>query len=320
MSLLTAVSATERSVAMETRFRGRLTFTLVFAASFFAWLCFNHAGPAMRKVVSDTMGLFGATLATVWSFWPRAAYHTTTTGFWQRLKTRQWGADLISAYLMFYTLGMGYWTYAELVLKQDAPFPSPADAFYLPSNVFLMAGILLLPSRKTPAALRARVFLDGLMIMTALITFSWYFLLGPNLSASATSVFAKCVTLGYPLSDLAILICLYVMISRMPTAHHRSIRANLFIGMFLIVVADALYGFMTLKNTYASGSLIDVVWPLGQFLLACGVSGMRTLVYSAEKSAGDDEAAQENLVFWRSLLPYVFVPATGGISDLYGNA
>jgi hypothetical protein len=64
------------------------------------------------------------------------------------------------------------------VLRQAPPFPSLADVGYLIEYPFFLLGILLLPARPIPVASRARIALDGLMIMTAAVTFSWHFVLG----------------------------------------------------------------------------------------------------------------------------------------------
>ena len=64
------------------------------------------------------------------------------------------------------------------MLHQAPPFPSLADVGYLSLYPFLLLGILL-AARPMPVALRTRIALDGLMIMTAAVTFSWYFILGP---------------------------------------------------------------------------------------------------------------------------------------------
>jgi diguanylate cyclase (GGDEF)-like protein len=314
MSFLRPACSPVDPAALDRRLQRRLWSAGIFAALFFFWLFFNHANPATRKVVSDLSGLLGSSLAAAWCFWPRAASSPAALGFWKRLKGRQWGADMIGLYFVSYSLGMVYWTYAELILKQDAPFPCPADIFYLSGSVCLMAGILLLPAHKTPASLRGRVLLDGLMIMMAHISFSWYFILGPNLLASATSAFAKVVTLSYPLTDLAMLVCLLIMMARSPAARQRSIRLTLTWGLVITIVADAVYGYMTLKNTYASGNLVDVGWPLGQLLMAAGIASLRASWSAAHnEEAAESAEPQQTPILWRSLLPYAFVPAMAGL-------
>src|SRR5262245_26347880 len=104
---------------MDYRAKRKLGLCILFSTAFFLWLFFNHASPWTRKVVSDIVGTSGALIAACWAF----------QGVFKRGK-RLWGADLIAAYLLLYSIGMGCWTYLELVKRQEAPFPSLADAFY----------------------------------------------------------------------------------------------------------------------------------------------------------------------------------------------
>ena len=81
--------------------------------------------------------------------------------------------------ILSYALGAMIFTYYVLALHRAPPFPSLADIGYLIEYPFFLLGILLLPARSIPVASRARIALDGLMAMTAAVTFSWYFILGP---------------------------------------------------------------------------------------------------------------------------------------------
>ncbi|HCJ33543.1 MAG TPA: hypothetical protein DHV65_04490, partial [Ktedonobacter sp.] len=85
------------------------------------------------------------------------------------------------------------------------PFPSWADAGYLSTFPFLLLGILLLPSRPLSGATRSRLLLDGFIIMTAVVTFSWYFILGPTMLQGYESSFAEVVGSTYPFFDLVLI-------------------------------------------------------------------------------------------------------------------
>jgi hypothetical protein len=59
-----------------------------------------------------------------------------------------------------------------------------------------LVGILLLPTGPIPLSARTRVFMDGVMIMAAMVTFSWYFVLGPTLLQGADTALGKSVGRG----------------------------------------------------------------------------------------------------------------------------
>jgi hypothetical protein len=92
---------------------------------------------------------------------------------------QRWAPVLLGLGILCWVLGQTVFTYYEWVLGRPPPLPSIADVGYLSVYPFLLLGILLLPSRPIPVASRTRIALDGLMTMTAAVTFSWYFILVP---------------------------------------------------------------------------------------------------------------------------------------------
>src|ERR671921_70156 len=88
---------------------------------------------------------------------------------------QRWAPVLLGLGIVSWVLGQALFTYYEWVLHKPPPLPSLADVGYLSVYPFFLLGILLLPARPVPVTSRARIALDGLMIMTAAVTFSWYF-------------------------------------------------------------------------------------------------------------------------------------------------
>ena len=95
-------------------------------------------------------------------------------------------------------LGQAIFTYYEWALGRPPPLPSIADVGYLSVYPFLLLGILLLPARPIPVAARTRIALDGLMTMTAAVTFSWYFVLGTCTQQGSETTLAKAVSISIP--------------------------------------------------------------------------------------------------------------------------
>ena len=150
------------------------------------------------------------------------------------------------------------------------PFPSWADAVYLCAYPVLLLGILLLPGRRLPVASRVRILLDGLMIMTAVLTFSWYFILGPTIAQGGQTPLATGVGLAYPLGDLMLIACLVVLWSRLEEPELRRVMALLSCALGIIVLTDTVYDYQNLHGGYSTGGLLDIGWPLGYMLVALG--------------------------------------------------
>jgi serine phosphatase RsbU (regulator of sigma subunit) len=222
-----------------------------------------------------------------------------------------WAPVLLGTGILCYDLGQIIFTYYYLVLHEIPPFPSLADVGFLIEYPFLLLGILLLPARPIPVASRTRVVLDGLMIMTAAVTFSWYFVLGPVIRQGTETALAKVVSASYPLADIVLIACLVILALR-PGAH--ALRRAVYVlalGLGSLVVADSIYSYQTLNETYVTGTILDVGWPVAYMLIALGAFAVRLAPAVAspdETSRTTPPAGQE---VWRSLLPYALVPAVG---------
>src|SRR5918999_123862 len=231
---------------------------------------------------------------------------------------RRWAPVLLGLGILSWVLGQAIFTYYEWVLGQPPPLPSIADVGYLSVYPFLLLGILLLPARPIPVASRTRIALDGLMIMTAAVTFSWYFILGPVMQQGSETILAKAVSSAYPLADIVLIACLIILASR-PEEHNLLPAVSLLaLGLSLIVVADSNFAYWSLHDTYATGTLPDVGWSLGYMLVGLGAFAAR-LAPSQEATTPDDPSGAlraasplaEQRGVWTSLLPYVLVPAVG---------
>src|SRR5215218_4030524 len=230
---------------------------------------------------------------------------------------QRWAPVLLGLGIISWVLGQMLFTFYEWALRQPPPLPSLADVGYLSVYPFFLLGILLLPGRPVPVASRTRIALDGLMIMTAAVTFSWYFVLGPVMQQGNETTLAKAVSTAYPLADIVLIACLVILASRPEEQTLRPAVHLLALGLTLIVVADSNFAYWSLHDAYATGTLPDVGWSLGYMLVALGAFAARLAPSEEETTSsepGDTPSTVSTLTeqrVWTSLLPYVLVPAVG---------
>src|ERR671912_834746 len=264
-------------------------------------LCHAHFGVPLLVLPL----CFGGLLAWVWR--RRASRTDNQPG---AMTSQRLAPVLLGIGILCYVLGQMYFTFYDLVLKQIPPFPSIADVAYLLEYPFLPLGILLLPARPIPVASRARIALDGLMIMAAALTFSWYFVLGPVIQQGTGTVLAKVVSAAYPLADIVLIACLLILALR--PGEHALRRAVYVLALALgfYVVMDSIYGYQTLNDLYVTGPILDVGWPLAYMLIGLGGFAVWLAPTPSDElpRATRPEARQE---LWRSLVPYALVPAVG---------
>jgi diguanylate cyclase (GGDEF)-like protein len=215
-------------------------------------------------------------------------------------------------------IGQVIYTYYEQVLHHPAPLPSWADAGFLGVYPFLLLGIVLLSTQRMTTISRSRIILDSFMIMTALVTFSWYFILGPTLLQANDSVFARLVGTAYPAGDLLLITCLLMLAARWKDDLIRRAGWLLALALTVIVVTDSVYDYLSLHNAYVTGGIVDVGWPLGYMLIAVAAYclGRRVVLVSPASAEPLEERRLDTHaeLMWRSLLPYALVPAVVGLS------
>ena len=294
-----AVAPAEHPVARRGRLLERVT--LGFNALFLVWILSHPSSPFVFRSVANVFEMVGPLLAGAWCL---AQLHLVSP-------ERRWAIAALGLGVIGYGVGQTIWSYYEIVLRHDCPFPSWSDAGYLSAYPFLLFGVLMMPRRRLPSALRGRVVLDGLMTMAGLLTFSWYFILGPTLQQGAETLLGKAVGMAYPLMDVVLLFCLLVLAAQDGAGRLRETWL-VALGMAAVVVADTVFAFKTLHGAFQTGGWSDLGWPLGYMLVGaggCAVAGGR----AAPSGAGERTLMDRQRVLWRSLAPYALVPAVGAL-------
>jgi diguanylate cyclase (GGDEF)-like protein/putative nucleotidyltransferase with HDIG domain len=229
----------------------------------------------------------------------------------------RWMPRLLALALLCYVIGQVLWTLNENILHLAVLFPTWADAGYLGSFPFVLLAILLLPARPLLAATRLRIVLDGLMIMVGLVTFSWYFILGPTILQGADTLLGELVGTAYPLETLVLLFCLLLLFARV--RHDQALRPVVFmlaLALIVIITTDTIYDYQELHNAYVTGTLLDLGWPLGYLLIGLGARAFQLVARRGapapdEIVGGRGQALPPVQSLWRAALPYAFLPALG---------
>ena len=185
-----------------------------------------------------------------------------------------WGG--LAGALLSWAVGQSVWSWYELVLHTNGPFPGLSDVGYLGFPLGAVIALAVFPSNVSKAD-RRRMTLDGLMVASAIGLVSWATVLGAVVHAGGYSLLAIVVSVAYPLSDIALLVVCVLALSR--SRAHRVPLACVAAGLVLMAVGDSGYAFLVATESYATGNLIDLGW-----IFAFGVLGLATLVPGATSS------------------------------------
>ena len=113
-----------------------------------------------------------------------------------------------------------------------------------------------------------------MMIMT-IITYSWYFLLGPTLLQANETMLARIVQMAYPFADLLLILCVCSLLSHSIRPSLRPAALLFSLALVILAISDSISTFQTLHGTYVVGELLDVGWPLSYLLIGVAVKSVR---------------------------------------------
>ena len=216
---------------------------------------------------------------------------------------RAW--TILALAVLSFAIGDTVWAILEAGLKQ-APFPSPADYFYLLFYPLFLVGVLILPSARLTSREWTKRSLDMGIVLLAAALGLWNLLIGPIHTANlAAPVLAQILSLSYPVGDFLLFWATLVLIYYQSKDLRSGATLLLVGGAILMLITDCTFGYQSLVGTYSSGSILDFGWVLA--FLSFGLSGMLQAdnIRSNERKVLSEQST--SLPVWVSYLPYVWL-------------
>jgi len=241
--------------------RGRVAL-VVLALSTVAYLAFLVFAPGSDRSVTVLNDL-GQTVVPLFIAAPAlVAAALRSAG---RLRTSWF---LLAAAAISWGLGQAVWSWFEVALDEPVPYPGLADVGYLAAVPFLLAGVLVFPSRSLRSMGRARAVLDGLIITSAMVFASYGTFLGVVYKTSGgEQLLERTIAVTYPVADVvtvAVVVAVLVRRSQRVSGPLPLVAA----GVVSLAVADSVFAYLTAKGAYGNDPVSDLGWPLGFALLA----------------------------------------------------
>ena len=248
--------------------------------------------------------------------------HRVGLSLWDRSRRgemrrpQHWVPVSLGAAIVLFALGQ--------IVRQSA-FPSWADALWLMAYPFLLVSVLLLPTRSLPSISRNRILVDGLMILTAVAAFSWYFSLGPVVFETHLMALARTTIAAYALWHLILVLCLLLLSTYLRESGLRLVVSVLAVAVGILLFSDSVYAYQTLHGTATSQTLLEFVRSLGYMLVGlAGGFAPAALVRQRDPieaipsySSVPDTAGMPHV--WRYLFPYALIPAVVALIIYMGH-
>ncbi|HEX2701075.1 MAG TPA: GGDEF domain-containing protein [Acidimicrobiales bacterium] len=276
-----------------------------YCAAFLLWVILRAGTPETRELLSDIaplpLGL--AAWAAAWRASGRNGGDERTKRGWQR----------IGAAFFLWWLGDAVW-FAQEVILQRPPFPSPADLGYLASYPVLAWGLLTLPGAPRRCAEWVRVALDAVTVLLAAAMVVWYLVVGPSIR-SAPGAVATVLDVAYPVGDLLLLFAVTVVL----LGRQRQERTLwlLLAGTGALVIADVAYARLSLSDSYVGGDWPDAFWMIAELLFVVGATSHRHRVHRARAPRRLGQTGVSNLPYAAIVLGYGLLFAVGRSQATY---
>ena len=152
----------------------------------------------------------------------------------------------------------------ERLFGGTLPFPSVADPFHLAFYLFLVAGMLLLIRERGENRDHAGL-IDALIVALALATLLWVYLIAPYADGPALPLLGRLTSIAYPSMDILVL----GVVARVAAGSHRREPAFAFLlsSAVVLLLSDAIHGWMLLDGGSATDGILYVGWALYYTLL-----------------------------------------------------
>ncbi len=172
---------------------------------------------------------------------------------------------LLTATASCWSVGNLWWCYYQL-LAGSAPYPSPADVFWLAALLPAVAALLSI----TPGGDRggpARAVLDAAIVAGSVLFISDALVLPGIFTAASGPALARAVFAAYPIADIGLLTLAILALARSrrrPPVHLLLVA----VGFGSYAVADTAFAALSAKGAFVTGTAYDVGWIAGYLLLA----------------------------------------------------
>ncbi|MCU0241924.1 MAG: hypothetical protein MUF51_05825 [Vicinamibacteria bacterium] len=192
---------------------------------------------------------------------------------------------LLALGLLASCLGQAYLAYYQVVLRDQAPFPSPADVFYFTSYPLFIAALICFMRAYAQAGfplgtMSSRFMTSGIVI--ALSTLAGYFIFTPIMRTEDT-LLARSLNIAYPALDFLLLIPT-VLLVRATLPMHQGQAGRIWLallgGFFFMCLGDIAFAFNSSLKWSHLDPIVHATYLLSYGFLAFAAGRQRSILLS----------------------------------------
>ncbi|MEO7018790.1 MAG: diguanylate cyclase [Ktedonobacteraceae bacterium] len=254
-----------------------------------SWLCFRGSGTFL---------------------WPSHSAHPALPTY------RRFSPAFLGMAMLCFTLAEVFWvqrTIAQPITSAAEAYAGVEHYIFLGMYPFLICAVLFLPLQNLPLLPRLRLLLDSLIIIVAITTCFYYFIVAPIFVTGVGTVGEKIVASIFPTADLVLLFCLLLVALRFGGATLRPALIFLSVTVLCLFVNDVsdLYG--VLSKSYNELSLSNVTLFLAAIMIVGAAQTVRRMLDKdgSVRAISPNEVERVGLLSptgcWKAVLPSLLV-------------
>lgn len=167
-----------------------------------------------------------------------------------------------------YGSGLVIWSYYNIILQVEIPYPSASDILFLFFIPLIAAGCLsALGIVRSQLSRRSALEAVGIFIISSLVVFG--FLNRPDLSRDLPFL-TKLFNIAYPLGDTILLTLAYTTV-RISGGGMRSGMMLISLGLLFQVLGDMVFAYRTTTETYWNGDIADILFSASAAISSFGM-------------------------------------------------
>lgn len=265
---------------------------MVFTA-YLVWLIIGWPPGETQLAIDDVILLAVSVPPLIFAFLAARATKGRLRGAWWTLTVG----------LLSWNVGEVLWTDLKYV-RNESPFPSPADAFFLFWPVAACWALLGFWSRGARQSY-GRILLDGLIAGGSLFLVTWSLNMSAVYGSSAASRTEFVVAMAYPITDW-ILVTVAAIVLVNVQGRLRIVLTLMTLGLMSMALNTTAYAYLAALLGYSSAGVLNIGWVAGLLLI--------TVAAAAGREIQSEDTEASDVPGWGSVwLPYAPLMLAAGV-------
>jgi diguanylate cyclase (GGDEF)-like protein/PAS domain S-box-containing protein len=268
--------------------------TFVYTIVYYLWIILNQDNKWSLIVGANIFQTMAPIIGFILLFITYKKIEASEKGFWL----------FMGLGTLCYVINMLIWSYYEIILQRTNTFYLGTILSFSLMYLFYLTAILGKTYKGRSFYKGIHSVFDALIVMSALITLSYSFVINPVLLYSYNNSLGLALTyLCSPILDLILLSgVLYLYFTSAEVLYYK-VYMLLSWGIFMLFFADSGYLFLLLKSAYHTGSFYDPLWSFSY--LTVGIAGIYSL--HIKQSNIQNAKISSKMSIFNTSSPYILV-------------